>query len=377
MADNIGGGMRRLWRRDLQNIVAAIRSGEFEYEEKDEKKVDWALYDEAQVNEVADILQMINRSVDIASGRIKSREPRRKRLLGRPRIPDDDIAKIMLLQCYFGLSNRVAAGFLKAVVAIRFSSSFSYKTVERGYDPDRTKSIFDEIFRLTNEWGNFGEDTVSIDGTGDPTTMKVNYETKRSEQREKREGRTDSSEAENYMPVQDKKHDFQYSVLSVGVHTKMIAGFSTVDNHMVGELSQAPTVVEDTAQNVPDFKEVLGDTLYANRKFCGLVASYGAALYSIPKSNANFRASGIPEWKWMTYKLVLDPQGFLGEYHGRSMSETVNSMMKRREPIPIRKRLPGRRGMEEYLKVNVHNLRQSCYLVYLAPTSAKTPLLAG
>jgi hypothetical protein len=52
-------------------------------------------------------------------------------------------------------------------------------------------------------------------------------------------------------------------------------------------------------------------------------------------------------------------------------------MMKRREPIPIRKRILWRKGMEEFLKVNIHNLRQSCYLFYLAPTMTRIPLHGG
>lgn len=377
MVKNIGKSMRRLWSRDLQNIVTAIRSGEFEYEEKEKRRIDWRKYDEAQVNEIADVLQMMNDSVDTSFERMRLREPKKKRLPGRPRIPTDDLAKVMLLQCYFGFSNRVAAGFLRMVTAIQFSRGFSYKTVERGYDPDRTKPIFDEIFRLMNEWGNSDENAASIDGTGDPTTMKVNYESKRAEQRNKKQRKCGISEVENHMPMQDKKHDFQYDVLSVGVHTKIVAGFSTADDHKIGELSQATAVVEQTAQNVPNFAIMLGDTLYANRPFCGLVSSYGAELYSLPKSNAHLKASGIADWKRMTYEFILDPQGFLNTYHDRSMSETVNSMIKRREPIPIRKRLSWRKSMEEYLKINIHNIRQFCYLVYLAPQLVKVPLRAG
>ncbi|EQD30351.1 hypothetical protein B2A_14157, partial [mine drainage metagenome] len=136
---------------------------------------------------------MINESVNIASESIRSRMSGKNRLPGRPPMPADDIAKIMLLQCYFGFSNRVAAGFLKMITTIQFSSNFSYKTVERGYEPERTKPLFDEIFRLTNEWSNFDENTVSIDGTGDPTTMKVNYESKRAKQRKKKHGEVSPS----------------------------------------------------------------------------------------------------------------------------------------------------------------------------------------
>ena len=49
-------------------------------------------------------------------------------------------------------------------------------------------------------------------------------------------------------------------------------------------------------------------------------------------------------------------------------------MMKRKESTQIRKRLSWRKDTAEYLKMNLHNLRQSCYLTYSAPTLTKIPL---
>ncbi len=363
MVENIENGMRRLWSRDLQNLVTAIRSGEFEYEEKEVKHIDWSKYDEAQINEIKDMFQMINDVVDTAYERINSEKHNRKRSPGRPSIEVNDIAKIMLLQCYFGFSNRVAAGFLKVLTAIKFSKSFSYKTVERGYDPNRTKILFDEIFKITNEWSNSIETVIGVDGTGDPTSLKVNYEDIRSEQRK------NSKEIENKWP--SKKHDFQYSVIAAGIHTKVISGFSSTSDHHIGELQHFPNVIQQIHKNLPNLSSVVGDTLYACRSICKQVFEYGAALYSLPKSNCTFKSYKVQDWKRMTYELVLDPQGFLNIYHDRSISETVNSMIKRREPTPIRKRIPWRRGTEEFLKINIHNIRQSCYLAYLSPELTK------
>ena len=61
----------------------------------------------------------------------------------------------------------------------------------------------------------------------------------------------------------------------------------------------------------------------------------------------------------MTYSLVEDPQAWLAVYHGRSISETVNSMEKRRFPANLRKKLMLRKDTEEFLRQDVHNLRQS------------------
>lgn len=370
MTEGIGEGMRRLWSTDLQSLVVKIRNGEFKYEEKDKTPIDWSRYDEAQLDEIVDMLQIIEESVNTASDRIKSREPKRKRLSGRPPISPQDIAKVMLLQCYFGFSNRVAAGFLQIVNTIKFSTSFSYKTIERGYDPERTRPLFNEIFKLTNEWSNFNEDIVGIDGTGDPTTSKVNYEGKRSEQRNELKDKL----KENTPTWPGKKYNFQYSTMVVGVHSKIIAGFSTTEDRNIGELSLAKDAMKQAVNSVPHLSLVVGDTLYANRPFCEIVSSCGAALYSIPKSNSTLRSQGVYEWSRLTYELILDPQGFLQIFHSRSLSETVNSMMKRRELTPIRKRLPWRRKMEEYLKVNIHNLRQSCYLTYVNPALTKLSL---
>ena len=80
MVKNIGKSMRRLWSRYLQNIVTAIRSGEFEYEEKEKRRIDWRKYDEAQVNEIADVLQMMNDSVDTSFERMRLREPKKKKV---------------------------------------------------------------------------------------------------------------------------------------------------------------------------------------------------------------------------------------------------------------------------------------------------------
>ncbi|MCL5412513.1 MAG: hypothetical protein M1474_02635 [Candidatus Marsarchaeota archaeon] len=91
--------MRRLWSRDLKNIVAAIRSGEFKYGEKEKATMGRNKCYEAQADEIAGMMQMINNIADTAFERTMSRAPDKKRLPGRPRMPADDIAKIMLFQC--------------------------------------------------------------------------------------------------------------------------------------------------------------------------------------------------------------------------------------------------------------------------------------
>ncbi len=358
--------MARKTSEDLRDLVKSVRDRSFPYEKREEKERNWHDYDRAQVNEIVDILETIRDIVNIALSRI----PEKKSGPGRPHVPYQDIVKVMLMQAYFGMPNRVAQGFLRLFgEKLGISSEFSYKTIERGYDPERTKNILDEFLRIMNETGNPLEKIFSTDGTGDPTTMKVNYESKRSQQRIDKEKNKDMKS--DAFPHTEGKHNFQYSSFSVGVHTKIISGLYTTDDHSVGELPMFPGIMERTVEMCPQIEVMLGDALYSNRKVCSITEGYGIGPYFLPKTNATFRAKGVESWKTMLYNFVDNTQEWLAEYHMRSISESVNSMMKRKMPVNVRKKLPLRKRTEEILKINMHNLRQYSYLMHTDPEMIK------
>ena len=275
------------------------------------------------------------------------------------------------METYFGASDRVAEGFFNLFrEKLGIFSEFCYQTIERGYDPERSKELLDEVLKITNEVGNANEKHFSIDGTGDPCTMKVNYESKRAQQR--KETQAENKKRACYSDAfPGKKHTFQYLVFTIGTSTKIIGGFATSDDHSFGELSFFKQVVEQTANNCSRFEVLYGDGIYANRVACGLIEQQKIAAYFLPKSNATFKSKGVPLWKSMLYSLVENPQRWLEAYHKRSMSETGNSMLKRREPTKIRKKLSPRKAIQEALKFMVHNIRQICYLKYLNPQLLK------
>lgn len=107
---------------------------------------------------------------------------------------------------------------------------------------------------------------------------------------------------------------------------------------------------------------------------CALLEESEVTPLFLPKSNVAFRSKGVPLWKGMLYSLAENPQVWLESYHDWSISETGNSMLKRREPAKIRKKLSERRGIQEALKFNVHNIRQMCYLRCLAPNLLVTSI---
>ena len=359
--------MARKTAEDLRNLVKSVRDQSFPYEKREPVGRNWHQYDHAQVNEIADVLETIRDVVNIASSRI----PEEKRGVGRPPVPAPDIVKVMLMQAYFGMPNRVAEGFLRLFgEKLGISSEFSYKTIERGYEPERSKKLLDEVLRIMNESGNPLEKIFSTDGTGDPNTMKVNYESKRMQQRIEKEKNKDMKDSDAF-PYTKGKHDFQYSSFPVGVRTKIIAGLYTTDYHSIGELSMFPGIMAQTVNLCPQIDVMLGDALYSNRKICSIVDEYGITPYFLPKTNATFHSKGVASWKAMLYGFVDDTQYWMEQYHMRSISESVNSMIKRKMPTKIRKKLPQRKKTEETLKINMHNMRQYSYLRHTNPEMIK------
>jgi transposase len=55
----------------------------------------------------------------------------------------------------------------------------------------------------------------------------------------------------------------------------------------------------------------------------------------------------VESWKRMLYDFMKDTQEWLEPYHMRSILESVNSMIKRKMPYKIKKRLPKSEGIEE------------------------------
>ena len=207
--------------------MKSVRGKSFPYEKRGEKERNWYRYDQAQVNRIADVLEIMRDAVDIASSRIQEK----KRGVGRSPDPAADIVKVMLMQAYLVMPNRVAQGFLRLFgEKLGISSEFSYKTKERGYDPERTEKLLDEVLSIMNEAG--------------------------------------------------KESD-------AFPHTNTISGFFTTDDHSTGKLSMFPDIMAQTSVCCPKMEMMLGDTLYSNRKICSIVGGYGITTYFLLKTDAS------------------------------------------------------------------------------------------
>jgi hypothetical protein len=164
----------------LDNLVKQLKADKFKYQPKEQKPIDWANYDEAQVNEINDLLILIRSVVDKAERNLGLNEAPDNVGPGRPKNRPSDEAKVILMQQYFCASNRVAAGYaLLFKEKLNLKKTFSYKTIERAYEDSEVTLVLEEVFRLTQEPVSQREHVFGPDGTGLSTSMKQNYENDR------------------------------------------------------------------------------------------------------------------------------------------------------------------------------------------------------
>ena len=123
-----------------------------------------------------------------------------------------------------------------------------------------------------------------------------------------------------------------------------------------------PDAFEQTLNCNPNLMNVLGDGICACRWIINLVQISNATPYFLLRSNVTLKSKGFAGWNNMLYSLWEEPQEWLSNYHMRSISETVNSMVKCRFGGPIRKRLNPRKATETKLKNVAHNVRRIGYL---------------
>lgn len=357
---------------ELRYLVKKVRDGTFEYKDRDKSEINWAKYDSAQIKEMANYLNNLREIVNEADHRIRSRTIPQKRGPGKPETNPADIAKMLLLQTYTESPNRVAEGLLLLFQEkLGISQHFSYKTIERGYDREKVDKILDEVVAISNECVENEEKTCSFDGTGFSASNKENYADKRQKQNSKKSRM--KSQTEEDVPSNDSfpvtnstsSRGFSYCVMGIGVQYKLISGISVSPDHSIGETTMFPDAYFQTLQSYPNLENVLGDGIYASRWITDIVSETHLTPYFLPKSNVTFKSKGFSGWYDMLFSLWKDPQKWLEQYHMRSISETVNSMIKCRFGATLRKKLDPRKATETKLKLVAHDIRRIGYIEIL------------
>jgi len=313
----------------------------------------WAAYDQAQLNEMPDVLDSIRIGVDTASRDLA--ECLNRLRPGRPRRLDGaaDLAKAVLVQQYVGLSNRIVRGCLRSLSGtLGLVCVPGYKEVERAYsDPDVAVLLLG-FFDLTVGAVRHVRD-FSVDGTGLSTSIKDNWERHLAGQR--RYGR--------YAV-------FEKLVCMVEQTYGVVAAFRVLDSMHGNESPCLKPLVEEVAGRIGghdglhgdgELGFVCGDSAYLSRDNCSAVVGLGGVPRFYPKKNSSLRSFGSRAYQEMFLALIDDPQSWLEEYHRRYVCESTFSSLKRRCLVPLRREVGCRRKQEVLVRICVYNLIRLSY----------------
>ena len=332
-------------QRKLDEIIKELKDKEFKYIPREEREIDWSSYDEAQLNEINDMLLMIRDTVDEAALRLGVKGAKFEGP-GRPPYPPEDLAKAVLMQQYFCVANRMAAGLVLLFrEKMGIKQAFSYKTIERAYEDPFVTIILNEVFKMTQEPVKELEKSFSADGTGLSTSMKQNWERDRDDEK--------------------KRAGYEKMVAMVGTTYGLVSAVELPDNPAAHESPLFAPLLEETASSYSSIELVSLDRGYLSRNNCDLIEGVGAVPRIYPKEGTTLKRRGSWAWTEMLLDFMEDPQQWLRDYHLRSISETVFSTYKRDFPIPLRKRIPRRRKKEAFGRVCDYNMKRLCYLRYL------------
>lgn len=346
---------RRSNQSVLRSLLTCIEAEEsdFTYEKKEKNDTDWTKYDTAQINEINDMLEYIRDSVDQAvwNLHIEERYEREKRKPGQPMVFPGDLAKAVLLQQYFRVSNRVSEGLMRLFMEkMGIKEFFSYKTIERAYGNIFVQEILHHLFIATQQPVKEKEKNFSTDGTGAATSMKYNYEHEKHGKKKGEERKLDT---------------FEQLILTVGCKYQLIADVIMTDNPHANESPYLEEAVSRVSSLYDSIDIWSADAGYISRINVTAIEDAGGIPRIYPKKDDTFKAKGSPAWKKMHYALINDPQRWLREYHQRSISETVNSTYLRMFPKPLSRIIRRRRFYEGFARICVYNLKRLLYLRYL------------
>jgi len=322
----------------FNKLVKELKDGTFKYEPREEKEIDWAAYNLSKIHETELFLNFIREAVDAAEIELsKQKGP------GRPAKDAYDLTKVLLMQTYFHVANRQAAGF--AILfreKLMLKEFFSESTVGRAYSNPDVQKILNKVFELTNKPIEEKETAFSADGTGLPLSNKQNYANDRDDQ---------------------KKHA-DYGKMAVMISNSF--HIATAFVYAKGSANDCPLfepLIGQTAMRFQNIEDVELDAGFIARYNCNLIASYGATPYIYPKTGLTLNRKGSGAWTKMWLSLVDDPQKWMRRYHQRSQNECYFSSHKRRHTRPLLKRKGVRRETEAQCRVIVTNI---CMLITAA-----------
>lgn len=273
---------------------------------------DWSAYNASQVEELNVVVSLIRSLVDQLdiqefAGRV-----------GRPSAETRDIIKCCLLQQYMGLSDRRLEAWLWLLkLPLGLENVPSFSTVCKHANDSELKDYYEQLLEKTNEPVAGAEHHFSTDASGFGTKNTIPWVSVRTSK--------------------GTRKDYVKGHFTIGRTFKLISAV-TVTAGRAGDSPQLPAHVEKTTSIFSQIYTWSLDSAYLARKNCSLLWNNGILPFIKPKSNSTIKKKGAIAWRWMMELFRKLREVFDTFYHGRSISETGNSTMKRLMNPVLRKK---------------------------------------
>ena len=306
---------KRLPNREFRKLVPKLRKKGF-YEPKEERKINWSDYNNAQINEavlIDYIKKIVNSCVQITSSGA-----------GRPLTNPKELVKAILVSELFCLPERQAQGYIQIFSKqLGIKSQLDDRVIGNAYNRLEVMFILKQVFEKTKTCDGI----LSGDGSGLETTRKQNYES------EKKTG--------------------EYFT-------------SIVDSREIVQAFEMNKKEREAMKNM--IKEVKGESLrldagFVDKELTRKINELGMKPFIFPKKNLNL--NGRIAWKTMYLELFYDAQEWLREYHQRSHCESFHSSFKRRNR-PLMKINALSKLNQLTARIIIHNLKKRLYYDKLA-----------
>jgi len=264
----------------LNELIKDLKNKDFKYATKNEKEINWSSYNLAKINEINAYLLFVREAVDNAYVEItKAKGP------GRPPTAACDLAKIVLVQIFFEVAERQAAGLAELFKEkLNLENEPSPRTIGRAYKRHDVQEILGKVFEMTQEPIFNKEQSFSADGTGLPLSIKQNYANDRDNQ--------------------DKHAGYDKAMIMICNNFHIATGFV----HAKGTANDCPLfapVLEQTAKNFHAMDKFALDAGFISRQNCNLINNVGAIPYIYPKEGISINKKGSLSWNHMLMAVLV------------------------------------------------------------------------
>jgi len=153
-----------------------------------------------------------------------------------------------------------------------------------------------------------------------------------------------------------REHRWLKAHIMTGVKTNIITGVEITEERG-GDSPKFAPLVNLTASNGFELKEVLADKAYSSRDNIGLIDELGGIAYIPFKKKSRARTMGKSHaWRKLFYYFQYNQEEFMEHYHKRSNAESTFNMIKTKFNDLLKSKTKTAQENELLLKILCHNI---------------------